>query len=63
MATARRSTEVSVLTPGQSKMTGVLSLAGTCGFHEHLAEGAASFLGVILVGESASSRDAPPTGY
>ena len=25
--------------------------------------GAASFLGVILVGESASSGDAPPTGY
>ena len=55
--------EVSVLTPGQSKMTGVLSLAGTCGFHEHLTEGAAAFLGVILVGESASSGDAPPTGY
>ena len=54
---------VGVLTPGQSKMTDVLSLAGTCGFHEHLTEGAASFLGVILVGESASSGDAPPTGY
>ena len=55
--------EVDVLTPGQSKMTGVLSLAGTCGFHEHLTEGAAVFLGVILIGESASAGDAPPTGY
>ncbi len=54
---------VDVLTPGQSKTTDVLSLAGTCGFHEHLTEGAAAFLGVILVGESASSGDAPPTGY
>ncbi len=55
--------EVGVLTPGQSKTTGVLSLAGTCGFHEHLTEGAAAFLGVILVGDSASADDAPPTGY
>ena len=55
--------EVGVLTPGQSKMTGVLSLAGTCGFHEHFTEGAAEFLGVILVGASASPDDAPPTGY
>ena len=54
---------IDVLTPGQSKMTDVLSLAGTCGFHEHLTEGAAAFLGVILVGESASPDDAPPTGY
>ena len=54
---------VGVLTPGQSKMTDVLSLAGTCGFHEHLTEGAAAFLGVILVGQGASSGDPPPTGY
>ena len=54
---------VGVLTPGQSKMTDVLSLAGTCGFHEHLTEGAAAFLGVILVGQSASPDDEPPSGY
>ena len=56
--------EVGVLTPGQSKMTAVLSLAGTCGFHEHLTEGAAAFLGGILVGQGASPPDdEPPTGY
>ena len=54
---------VGVLTPGQSKITDVLSLAGTCGFHEHLSEGATAFLGVILVGQGASAGDAPPTGY
>ena len=27
--------EVDLLTPGQSKTTGVYSIAGTCGFHEH----------------------------
>ena len=55
--------EVDLLTPGQSKMTGPLSFAGTCGFHEHFTEGAAGFLGVILVGDTASPDDAAPTGY
>ena len=55
--------EVDVLNPGQSKMTGVLSLAGTCGFHDHVAEGAQGFVGVILIGENASSDDPPPDGY
>ena len=55
--------QAALLTPGQSKMTGVLSLAGTCGFHEHLTEGAAAFLGTILVGNDAQPNDAPPVGY
>ena len=54
---------VGLMTPGQSKMTGVYSLAGTCGFHEHITEGAAEFLGVILVGEDAEPDDDAPDGY
>ena len=53
--------EVDLLTPGQSKMTGVLSLVGACGFHDHLTEGAAAFTGVILVGGAEPDDDAP--GY
>ena len=30
--------DVGLLTPGQSKMSGILSLQGACGFHEHLTE-------------------------
>ena len=54
--------EVALLTPVQSKTTGVLSLEGACGFHEHLTEGSTEFQGIILVG-NASPDDAPPTGY
>ena len=55
--------QVDVLAPGQTKLTGVLSLAGTCEFHEHLTEGAAAFVGVILVGDDAEPDDEPPDGY
>ena len=55
--------EVDVMTPGQSKMTGVLSLEGACGFHEHLTEGAPEFLGTILVGSNATADDDAPDGY
>ena len=54
--------DVSLLTPGQSKETGVLSLSGTCGFHDHLTEGNPTFSGVILVGTN-DPGGAPPTGY
>lgn len=54
--------EVSLLTPGQSKMTGVLSLEGSCSYHEHLTEGDAAFGGTILVG-NATAGDDPPVGY
>lgn len=54
--------EVGLLTPGQSRMTGALSLQGACGFHEHLTEGAPEFLGMILVG-GADPDDEPPDGY
>ena len=54
--------EVSLLTPGQSKMTGVLSLEGSCGYHEHLTEGLAEFGGTILVG-NAVAGDPLPDGY
>jgi plastocyanin len=54
---------VGLITPGQSAMTGAMTLPGACGFHEHLTEGAAEFLGVILVGEGATPNDAPPSGY
>ena len=53
---------IDLLTPGQSKETDVMSLAGTCGFHEHLTEGAAAFLGEVLVGTSAAPG-APPPDY
>ena len=54
--------EVSLLTPGQSKMTGVLSLEGSCSYHEHLTEGVAAFGGTILVGNAVAGDD-PPVGY
>ena len=54
---------IDLLTPGQSKETDVMSLAGTCGFHEHLTEGDAAFLGEILVGAAAVSGAPPPSGY
>ncbi len=54
--------QVGGLTPGQSKMTGVLSREGACAFHEHLTEGAAAFRGEILVGNAIAGDDAPD-GY
>ena len=52
--------QVDVLTPGQSKMTAVFSLAGTCGFHEHVTEGATAFTGEILVGDTAQPGGGTP---
>ena len=54
--------EVGLLTPGQSKMTGALTLEGACRFHEHLTEGAEEFFGTILVGNADADAD-PPIGY
>ena len=51
---------VDLLTPGQSEETDMMSLAGTCGFHEHLTEGAPEFLGEILVGSAAAPGAEPP---
>ncbi len=51
------------MTPGQSKMSGVFSFEGTCGFHEHLTEGAQEFLGSVLVGNDATANDDPPVEY
>ena len=55
--------EVGTITPGQSKMSGVFSFEGTCGFHEHLTEGAQEFLGSVLVGSNATADDDPPDEY
>ena len=55
--------EVDLMTPGQSKMSGVFSFEGTCGFHEHLTEGAQEFLGSVLVGNNATANDDPPDEY
>ena len=55
--------EVDLMTPGQSKMSGVFSFEGACGFHEHLTEGALEFLGTVLVGNSATAGDEPPDEY
>lgn len=54
--------DVGLLTPGQSKVSGMLSLQGACGFHEHLSEGAPAFLGMVLVGNASPNAD-PPIGY
>ena len=54
--------DVGLLTPGQSKMSGILSLQGACGFHEHLTEGAPEFFGMVLVGNASPNSD-PPVGY
>ena len=54
--------DVGLLTPGRSKMSGILSLQGACGFHEHLSEGAQEFLGMVLVGNASPNSD-PPIGY
>ena len=55
--------EIDLMTPGQSKMSGVFSFEGTCGFHEHLTEGAQEFLGSVLVGNDATANDDPPVEY
>jgi len=52
--------QVDVLTPGQSKETGVFTLAGTCGFHEHVTEGVEAFTGEILVGADAQPGGGTP---
>jgi hypothetical protein len=52
---------VSLLTPGQSRETGMLALPGACGFHDHLTEGNPTFSGQILVGTN--DPGTPPSGY
>lgn len=49
------------LNPGQSAFTGVFTLSGSCGFHDHLnpPPGNNSFLGFVLVNVSEPS-DIPP---
>lgn len=42
--------EVGVLSPGQTRDSGVLSRAGTCTFHDNRADTDANFQGQILVG-------------
>ena len=54
--------EVDLMTPGQSKMTGVFSTQAACGFHEHLTEGDPEFRGLILIG-NANPGDAGDDGY
>jgi hypothetical protein len=54
--------DVSLLTPGQSKETGSLTLSGACGFHDHLTEGDSAFSGRILVATEDPGAP-PPTGY
>jgi plastocyanin len=41
--------DVGFLNPGQSRSTGALNVAGTCGFHDHTNELDATFKGRIIV--------------
>jgi len=41
--------DVGTLTPGQSRTTGTLDVARTCGFHDHTNELDASFKGTIII--------------
>lgn len=41
--------DVGTLAPGQSRSTGVLSVARTCGFHDHMNEFDATWKGRIIV--------------
>lgn len=41
--------DVGTLTPGQSRTTGALDIARTCGFHDHTNELDTSFKGTIII--------------
>lgn len=41
--------DVGTLTPGQSRTTGALDVARTCGFHDHTNELDTSFKGTIII--------------
>jgi plastocyanin len=41
--------DVGTLTPGQSRTTGTLDVARTCGFHDHTNELDTSFKGTIII--------------
>jgi hypothetical protein len=41
--------DVGVLAPGESRATGVLSVARTCGYHDHGMPTNALFLGTIII--------------
>ena len=41
--------EVGLLTPGESRTTGTLNLARTCGFHDHTNQSSPSLKGRIIV--------------
>ena len=49
-----------LLNPGASGFTGVFTLSGTCGFHDHQSPDSASFQGFILVDVSEPDPDTPP---
>ena len=50
---------VGLLAPGQTGQTGPLTLSGGCGFHDHLTNAAASWVGLILVGTGDPDAAAP----
>jgi plastocyanin len=41
--------EVGFIQPGQTKQTGVLAVAGTCGFHDHMQENNTDLRGRIII--------------
>ena len=53
---------VGTIAPGQAKLTGPYTFAGTCPFHEHTVH-LPIHNGVILVGQDAEPDDDPPDDY
>ena len=55
--------EIDMLSPGQSKDSGVLNESRGCGFHDHLNPDDQQFRGQVLVGLNESDPSPPPPAY
>jgi plastocyanin len=55
--------DVGILQPGQSRDSGVLSVRGGCGFHDHNDPDNTGFRGQVLVGVAPSDPLPPPPVY
>ena len=55
--------EIDMLSPGQSKESGVLNEQRGCGFHDHLNPDDTRFRGQVLIGLSEGDAVPPDPGY
>jgi plastocyanin len=55
--------EIDMLSPGQSRDSGVLNTQRGCGFHDHLNPDDERFRGQVLVGLTESDPVPPPPDY